>query len=139
MRRSKEAFMTGPSRWFCILAVFCLCFAHAEQSQIEASESTLTHSLKLADAVDGKSAPGFELRDPDLAMINPTCPSPYNCLIRLCNVASNARLTGYCLTGSRGGICHQSYNPMTALKRRSVRFFSASSWAGTMMLKSAAP
>jgi len=108
--------MTRPSTWFCTVAVFCLYFAHAEQSQIEASQTVHLYSLKLADAgaLGRKPAPAFELRDPDtFAMIDPdsTCPFPSNCLIRLCRVASNGRLTGYCLTGSRGGICHQSYNP----------------------------
>ncbi len=100
--------MKRPSTWFCPVAVFCLCFAHAEQSQIEASQPVLPYSLKLADTkpLGGESAPAFELRDPDIfAMIDPesACPSPSNCLIRLCRVAGNGRLTGYCLTGSRGG------------------------------------
>ena len=108
--------MKRPSTWFCPVAVFCLCFAHAEQSQIEASQPVLPYSLKLADTkpLGGESAPAFELRDPDIfAMIDPesACPSPSNCLIRLCRVAGNGRLTGYCLTGSRGGLCHQAYNP----------------------------
>lgn len=35
-----------------------------------------------------------------------------NCLIRLCSVGSDNRLTGYCLEGARGGICHSgSYSP----------------------------
>jgi len=34
-----------------------------------------------------------------------------NCLIRLCAVNSSNKLTGYCLEGARGGICHQGYTP----------------------------
>jgi len=34
-----------------------------------------------------------------------------SCLIRLCLVGSGNRLTGYCLEGARGGICHESYSP----------------------------
>jgi hypothetical protein len=57
------------------------------------------------------------LRDPDLtasnfaAMIAPDT-SCTNCLIRLCLVRSATnKLTGYCLEGARGGICHTAYNP----------------------------
>jgi hypothetical protein len=35
-----------------------------------------------------------------------------NCFIRLCSVGSDNRLTGYCLEGARGGICHSGgYSP----------------------------
>jgi hypothetical protein len=32
-------------------------------------------------------------------------------LIRLCLIGNNNKLTGYCLEGSRGGLCHEAYNP----------------------------
>jgi len=109
--------MKSPFTLFCTIAVFCLCFTHAEQSQIGASQSALPHSLKLADteALGGQSVSAFELRDPDIlaAIVEPQtgCPLPSNCLIRLCMVANSGRLNGYCLTGTRGGICHESYSP----------------------------
>ncbi len=44
------------------------------------------------------------------AVINPEASTCTNCLIKRCLVSGNV-LTGYCLEGARGGICHTAYDP----------------------------
>ena len=44
------------------------------------------------------------------AIISPDLTSCTNCLIKRC-VVSGKLLTGYCLEGARGGICHTAYDP----------------------------
>jgi len=43
-----------------------------------------------------------------------------NCLIRRCLVSDN-KLTGYCLTGARGGICHQAFEPTNCVAGQTVQ------------------
>jgi Tol biopolymer transport system component len=43
-----------------------------------------------------------------------------NCLIRRCRV-SDSKLTGYCLTGARGGICHESFDPTNCVAGQIVK------------------
>src|SRR5581483_3449877 len=43
-----------------------------------------------------------------------------NCLIQRCLVSAN-KLTGYCLEGARGGICHTSFDPTHCLAGQPVK------------------
>jgi Tol biopolymer transport system component len=43
-----------------------------------------------------------------------------NCLIRRCLVSDN-KLTGYCLSGARGGICHESFDPTDCVAGQTVK------------------
>jgi hypothetical protein len=105
--------------WFCVVVVFGLCCVFVPQPEIAASNSAAPHAATAAnlEASGEKSASTFLLRDPDIpasnavAMIDPDKVSCPNCLIRLCLIGSNSKLTGYCLEGARGGICHEDYNP----------------------------
>jgi hypothetical protein len=64
-----------------------------------------------ATVAAGTESPSVLPTDPDLHAVALILPSCTNCLIRLCNVSPTNKLSGYCLEGARGGICHQSYDP----------------------------
>ena len=115
----KGGLMRRASPWFCAVVVFfCLCSVFVPQPEIAASNSAAPHAANAADmeARGGKPASTFLLRDPDLPASNAVAMSEpdnacFNCLIRLCLIGSDNKLTGYCLEGARGGICHEDYNP----------------------------
>ena len=110
--------MRNTSLWLLVVFLSCLFFVFIPPPEIAASHSGLARAAKATDmeTSTNKSASTFVLRDPDLpisnafAMIEPDTICS-NCLIRLCLVGSGNKLTGYCLVGARGGICHEASNP----------------------------
>ena len=110
--------MRQASVLLCVLVVLSCVFIFVPPPNFAASVSAVWYSTDTIgnESGEGKSAPAFVLRDPDLAARNAASSvepnnACSNCLIRLCRVGSNNKLTGYCLEGARGGICHQDYNP----------------------------
>jgi len=84
--------MNYRSALLCVLVVFsCLL---TQQTQVSASPGTLLRE------------PGIFFADNTGSLAGCT-----NCLIRRCLVTSGNKLNGYCLTGARGGICHEAYSP----------------------------
>jgi hypothetical protein len=110
---SEGGFMRQVSIGLCVFVVFCLCPVFVPQPQIAAANSAAPHASNSADMETGGGKPtsAFGLQDPDLFASNDAALICSNCLIRLCLVGSHNKLTGYCLEGARGGICHEDYNP----------------------------
>ena len=68
------------------------------------------------DTLGGKSAFAFVSRDSDILSSDTAARTGSgsvcsNCVIDLCLVRSDNRLSGYCLEGARGGICREDYDP----------------------------
>lgn len=110
--------MRQASVLLCVLVLLSCVSIFVPQPNFAASVSAVWHSTDAIgnESGQGKSTPDFVLRDPDLSARNAgSSVEPdnecSNCLIRLCRVGSNNKLTGYCIEGARGGICHQDYNP----------------------------
>jgi hypothetical protein len=110
--------MRQPCVWLCVVVVLSLCSVFVPQPEIAASNSAVPLVANAADMETGgqKPASTFLLRDPDLPARNAAAMIELdnacsNCLIRLCLIGSGNKLTGYCLEGARGGICHEDYNP----------------------------
>ncbi len=101
---------------FSMSVILCLCLALDPKPEMAALafDSSPDNAAGAEMSRGGSSA--FVPPDPDLnftpanVMIDPDVKCT-NCLIRLCLIGSNNKLTGYCLEGARGGICHQAYNP----------------------------
>jgi len=108
--------MRQASVLLCVVVVLSCVSIFVPQPNFAASDSAVWHSTDAIGNDEGKSASAFVLRDPDLSasdaasIVEPDYPCS-NCLIRLCLVGRNNKLTGYCLEGARGGICHTDYNP----------------------------
>ena len=68
------------------------------------------------DTLGGKSIFAFVSRDSD-SLFSDTAARTVsgsvcsNCVIGLCLVRSDNKLSGYCLEGTRGGVCRQDYDP----------------------------
>jgi hypothetical protein len=89
--------------WLCLVGVCIPLLASGQGSHFAASDK----SVALVDAV---LLPGEPLIWPIRAALIQNYTTCTNCLIRRCLVVGG-KLNGYCLTGARGGICHESYDP----------------------------
>jgi len=110
--------MRQSSVLLCVLVVLSCVSIFVPQPNFAASVSAVWHSTGAIgnESDERESASAFVLRDPDPSVSNAASivepdNACSNCLIRLCRVGSNNKLTGYCLEGARGGICHEDYNP----------------------------
>ena len=90
--------------WLCLVGVCIPLLASGQRSHSAASDK----SVALVDAV---LLPGESLIWPIRAALIQNYTTCTNCLIRRCLVVGG-KLNGYCLTGARGGICHESYDPI---------------------------
>lgn len=108
--------MEYPSVRLCIVIVVSIASAFAQRPQATTHEAVGSISQEAAaDTLAYRLPSGLMLQDPEIVAIKTTAldeaqSSCSNCLIRRCRVSGN-KLTGYCLTGARGGICHQAYDP----------------------------
>ena len=90
--------------WLCLVGVCIPLLASGQGSHFAASDK----SVALVDAV--LLPAGEPLIWPIRAALIQNYTTCTNCLIRRCLVVGG-KLNGYCLTGARGGICHESYDP----------------------------
>jgi hypothetical protein len=87
----------------CLMGISVSLLAFGQQLQSGASD----RSVAVRDAV---LLPAESSIWPVRAALIENYTTCTNCLIRRCLVVGG-KLNGYCLTGARGGICHESYDP----------------------------